>query len=206
VIGAAIMTLLTQVVLGHLLQIHMLITGALVIVLVLLAPGGIMGLLTRFLPRAPTRLPARIAGPVSAPVADGPILALSGLGKRFRGLVAVDDMTLVVAPGSICSLIGPNGAGKSTIFNLVTGYLAPSAGEVRYRGERIDGMATTRIAELGIARAFQIAKPFQGMAVYENVAVGALFGSATERAPTRITRRRSCSVALRSCRTESPRR
>jgi branched-chain amino acid transport system permease protein len=187
VIGAAIMTLLTQVALGHLLQIHMLITGALVVLLVLLAPGGIMGLLTRFLPRAPTRLPAHIAGPASAPVADGPILALSGLGKRFRGLVAVDDMTLVVARGSICSLIGPNGAGKSTIFNLVTGYLAPSAGEVRYQGERIDGMATTRIAELGIARAFQIAKPFQGMTVYENVAVGALFGSATERAPAGIT-------------------
>ena len=188
VIGAAIMTFLTQVVLGNLLQIHMLITGALVVLLVLLAPSGIMGLLTRFLPRAPTRLPTRIAArPASPPVADGPILALSGLSKRFRGLVAVDGMTLVVARGSICSLIGPNGAGKSTIFNLVTGYLAPSAGEVRYQGERIDGMATTRIAERGIARAFQIAKPFHGMSVYENVAVGALFGSATERAPARIT-------------------
>jgi ABC-type branched-subunit amino acid transport system ATPase component len=109
------------------------------------------------------------------------ILDVTGATKRFRGLLAIDDVSFSVPEGSICSLIGPNGAGKSTMFNLVTGYVPPTAGEIRFRGQRIDGLATTRIAQMGIARAFQIAKPFPEISVLENVRIGALFGRAGPR-------------------------
>ncbi|MCX7379735.1 MAG: ABC transporter ATP-binding protein [Alphaproteobacteria bacterium] len=104
------------------------------------------------------------------------ILELKSVTKRFRGLVATDDVSLRVEPGTITSLIGPNGAGKSTIFNLVTGYLPPSAGEILFHGEQIDGQSTVAIARRGIARAFQIAKPFPEITVHDNVRIGALFG------------------------------
>ncbi len=109
------------------------------------------------------------------------ILEVIGATKRFRGLLAIDDVSFAVPEGSICSLIGPNGAGKSTMFNLVTGYVPPTAGEIRFRGQRIDGVATTKIAQMGIARAFQIAKPFPEISVLENVRIGALFGRAGPR-------------------------
>ncbi len=105
------------------------------------------------------------------------LLDVQGLGRRFGELAAVDGVTFTAEAGKIVSLIGPNGAGKSTIFNLLTGYLALSSGSVTFRGERIDGMETCRIAELGIARAFQIARPFRGLTVRDNVRVGALFGN-----------------------------
>ena len=105
-----------------------------------------------------------------------PILELKSVTKRFRGLVATDDVSLTVEAGTITSLIGPNGAGKSTIFNLVTGYLPPTAGEIRFHDERIDGQSTVALARRGIARAFQIAKPFPEITVRDNVRIGALFG------------------------------
>jgi branched-chain amino acid transport system ATP-binding protein len=103
-------------------------------------------------------------------------LRLSNLSKHFSGVLATSEVSLVVPEGSICSLIGPNGAGKSTIFNMVTGYLRPSAGTISFRGRRIDGLATSRIARAGVARAFQIARPFPEISVQENVRIGALFG------------------------------
>jgi branched-chain amino acid transport system ATP-binding protein len=109
------------------------------------------------------------------------ILRVAGLCKRFRGLQAIADLSFAIQHGSITSIIGPNGAGKSTLFNLVTGYLAPSAGEIWLRGRRITGMATDRIAAAGIARAFQIARPFRDLSVFDNVRIGALFGKAGTR-------------------------
>jgi branched-chain amino acid transport system ATP-binding protein len=104
------------------------------------------------------------------------ILAVDKLSKNFRGLAAISDVSFAIEPGSITSIIGPNGAGKSTLFNLVTGYLAPTAGEVSFKGQRITHLATNRIAELGVARAFQIAHPFRDLTVADNVRIGALFG------------------------------
>ncbi|MBM3525204.1 MAG: ABC transporter ATP-binding protein [Alphaproteobacteria bacterium] len=114
------------------------------------------------------------------------ILSLRGLTKRYRGLTAVSDVDIDVPEGSICSLIGPNGAGKSTIFNLVTGYVPPSAGTIAYRGRRIDGLPTDAINRAGIARAFQISKPFPGLSVADNVRVGALFGAEGARDPDAV--------------------
>ena len=118
---------------------------------------------------------------MSAADTSAPILDVSGLSKSFRGLKAIQNVSLQVPRGSICSLIGPNGAGKSTFFNLLTGYFPPDAGTVRFDGRDITGQAPEAIAQLGIARAFQIAKPFPGMSVRENVRIGALFGRSGRR-------------------------
>ena len=118
-----------------------------------------------------------------------PILRVEALAKRFRGLLAISDVSFAVEPGSITSVIGPNGAGKSTLFNLITGYLAPTAGQVSFKDRLITGMATNRIAELGVARAFQIARPFRDLSVAENVRIGALFGKAGTRDVATTTQR-----------------
>jgi len=117
------------------------------------------------------------------------ILEVAGLSKNFRGLAAISNVSFAIEPGSITSIIGPNGAGKSTLFNLITGYLPPTAGEVRFKDRRITGLATNKIAELGVARAFQIAKPFRDLSVFENVRIGALFGKAGPRDVEATTRR-----------------
>ena len=97
------------------------------------------------------------------------LLALRGVAKGFGSLRAVDGVDLDIAPSRITGLIGPNGAGKTTLFNLIAGTLAPSAGEIRFRGERIDGLAPERIFRRGLARTFQVPRPFAQMTVLENL-------------------------------------
>lgn len=116
------------------------------------------------------------------------ILAVRGVSKSFRGLKAVNDVSFEVPRGAICSLIGPNGAGKSTFFNLVTGYFTPDTGSVSFEGRDITGFSPVEVAHLGVARAFQIAKPFPGMSVTENVRIGALFGRSGPRDVDAVTR------------------
>jgi branched-chain amino acid transport system ATP-binding protein len=102
------------------------------------------------------------------------LLATRGLSKRFGGLQAVAGLDLIVARGEILGLIGPNGAGKTTIFNLLSGFLAPDAGEIVLDGRSIVGLPPHAICRLGLARTFQIVRPFPRMTVLENVRVGAL--------------------------------
>ncbi len=109
------------------------------------------------------------------------LLELKGVGRRFGGVVAVDAMDMTVDEGEILGLMGANGAGKTTLFALIAGNLRPSAGEIRFRGRRIDGLRPDRVNRLGIARAFQIVRPFAGLSVLENVAVASLFGAGRER-------------------------
>ncbi|HXE21216.1 MAG TPA: ABC transporter ATP-binding protein [Rhodoferax sp.] len=96
--------------------------------------------------------------------------------RRFAGLVAVSDVSFTLAPGEILGLIGPNGAGKTTLISLISGTLAPSEGEVLFEGKSITHQPAFRRARLGIGRTFQIMRPFPGLSVLDNVAVGALFG------------------------------
>jgi branched-chain amino acid transport system ATP-binding protein len=103
-----------------------------------------------------------------------PLLEVSGIDKSFRGLQAVARVSFSVEPGHIVALIGPNGAGKTTCFNMIAGTLAPDAGEVRFAGQRIDGLRPDRICAAGIGRTFQLVKPFGGLSVLDNVTVGAL--------------------------------
>ena len=100
------------------------------------------------------------------------LLELAGLAKGFGGLQAIDGVDLTLNDGEILSVIGPNGAGKSTLFNLITGVYQPDAGEIRYEGRNIVGLAPFQITSLGIARTFQNVHLFPGMSVLENVMVG----------------------------------
>ena len=103
----------------------------------------------------------------------GELLAVSGVSKQFLGLRAVDNITLTVQKGEIVSIIGPNGAGKTTFFNLLSGQLAPTEGEVRLRGQQINRLAPHARAQLGMGRTFQIAKPLIALSTLENVMIGA---------------------------------
>lgn len=105
-----------------------------------------------------------------------PLLEARGLTRRFQGLVAVNDVSFAVKRGEILGLIGPNGAGKTTLISLISGTLAPDAGELLFDRQRIDGLTPSQRAHLGIGRTFQVMKPFPGLSVLENVTVGALFG------------------------------
>src|SRR5437870_6541315 len=105
------------------------------------------------------------------------ILEVSGLIKRFHGVVAVSNVSFHLKRGEILGLIGPNGAGKTTLVNMVNGTLDPTEGDVVFEGQSMRGVPAYRRAHLGIARTFQVMKPFPGMSVLENVSVGALFGA-----------------------------
>jgi branched-chain amino acid transport system ATP-binding protein len=102
------------------------------------------------------------------------LLEARRISKRFGGVQAVDALDLVVGEDEILGLIGPNGAGKTTAFNLLCGFLAPDAGEILLRGRSIVGLRPHRICRLGMARTFQIVRPFRRMTVLQNVEVGAL--------------------------------
>jgi len=102
------------------------------------------------------------------------LLEVRGLSKRFGGLQAVNGLDFAMAEGEMLGLIGPNGAGKTTVFNLLSGFIRPDAGDVRLRGRSVVGLPPHRICHLGLARTFQIVRPFLRMSVLENVQVGAL--------------------------------
>jgi branched-chain amino acid transport system ATP-binding protein len=109
-----------------------------------------------------------------APVDGMSLLAVRGVTKRFGGLQAVRDLDFDVAQGEIVALIGPNGAGKTTVFAMISGFLAPDAGQIRFRDRSIVGLPPHRISALGVARTFQIMRPFPRLTVLRNVVIGAL--------------------------------
>jgi branched-chain amino acid transport system ATP-binding protein len=115
------------------------------------------------------------------------LLEVVAVRKRFGGLQAVSGASLDVAPGEIVGLIGPNGAGKTTLFHLISGFIAPDDGDVRFDGASTRGLRPHQVCRRGLARTFQIVKPFQGLTILENVRVGALartpsFSDATRKA------------------------
>ncbi len=105
-------------------------------------------------------------------MAENAILEVRDLRKAFGGLLAVDDVSFDVEPGEIFSIIGPNGAGKTTIFNLVSGVLPATRGEIRFEGKVINGLKAHVISGLGLSRTFQNLQVFNNMTVLENVMVG----------------------------------
>ena len=109
------------------------------------------------------------------------LLELQGVGKRFGGLKALDDVSFTIDSGEMVGLMGANGAGKTTLFSLVAGNERPSAGEIRLDGRSLAGRRADQVAARGIARTFQIVRPFRGLTVRENARIGALFGSAERR-------------------------
>ena len=150
--------------------------GVLIVLLLQNAGDGVMPFLSRLLPKKPP-----LAAPATAaaltrraqPAAGETLLEVKGVVKRFGGLVAVNGVSFELKAGEILGLIGPNGAGKSTLFNVITGVLPLSAGEVHFRGERIDRLPARKIVVRGIARTFQHVLLRPKMTTLENVALGA---------------------------------
>jgi branched-chain amino acid transport system permease protein len=155
---------------------EIIVFGILLVLVLQYARDGIWAFVEARLPRVQRKvdwadapaLPAR-----ERPPHGEVVLEVTDVRKEFGGLVAVNDVSFSVRAGEILGLIGPNGAGKSTTFNLVTGLLPATRGTVTLRGQRIEGLASRKIARLGVARTFQHVKMIPGMTVLENVALGA---------------------------------
>ncbi len=182
VLGAALVTLARdalQDVLpllgGDTGQLEIVVFGAIFILILQNARGGLLPAIARYLPRATVPMPSAAPGLARRrPPARGELLLqVDGLAKRFGGLVAVNKVSFRLAAGEILGLIGPNGAGKSTLFNVLTGALPPSAGRVTFAGQDITGLPARRIAARGIARTFQHVKLRPTMTLLENTMLGA---------------------------------
>src|SRR5262249_7033888 len=125
--------------------------------------------------RWPTRRPRSASGErsVTLPVA---LLEVERVSKGFGGVRAVHEVSFTLAEGELVGIMGPNGSGKTTLFNLIAGGLAPDSGRIRLRGRDIGGLAPHAICARGIARTFQLVRPFGGLTSLENVLVGRLYG------------------------------
>jgi branched-chain amino acid transport system ATP-binding protein len=112
------------------------------------------------------------------------LLQLEQVSKSFKGLLAVQSVTATVGAGEILGLIGPNGAGKTTLFNLISGFHRPDRGRIAFQGRDITRLGADRRCKHGIARTFQLVRPFLGLTVLQNAAVGRVYG----RQPARTLR------------------
>ena len=128
-----------------------------------------------------------------APTGD-PILETRFLTKQFGGLTAVDSVSFSVPQRAIATIIGPNGAGKTTFFNMLTGLYRPSLGQVIFNGKDVTSKRPDQITALGVARTFQIPRPFRKLTILENVAVAAHYGS-NARTTEAAARARATSAA-----------
>jgi branched-chain amino acid transport system ATP-binding protein len=121
-----------------------------------------------------------------------PLLRVERLTRRFGGLVAINDVSFDVRPREIVGVMGANGAGKTTLFSLIAGNARPSSGAIRLEGRNIAGLPPDRVNRLGVARTFQIVRPFAALTVLENVATAVMYGS------RRIASRREAEDQARS--------
>ena len=109
------------------------------------------------------------------------MLSIQGLGKKFGGLTALSGVSFDVEEGHIIGVMGANGAGKTTLFSLIAGNTVPSEGDIRYEGRSLVGLRPDQVCRLGVARTFQIVKPFPALTVLENLRTAAMFGRAQHR-------------------------
>jgi len=154
---------------------EVIVFGIVLVLVLQRAPRGLWPLIERFLPAKKPVEPDDGAAPLPArdkPARGERLLEVRDIRKAFGGLVAVNDVAFHVDAGEIIGLIGPNGAGKSTTFNLISGVLPLTSGELRLRGQRIDGLPSRDVARLGLSRTFQHVKLVPDMTVLENVALG----------------------------------
>jgi branched-chain amino acid transport system permease protein len=156
--------------------------GLILVVGILFMPEGVMRKLQRRRASAPAdtapdigAAPRSVARPTRPVLSTEPLLRVQGLSKSFRGVRALSQVTLEVRRGEILGLLGPNGSGKSTFINTVTGHYLPDGGEVWLDGRNIAGQPAHRIARAGIARTYQIPRPFSQLTVLDNVAIAAMY-------------------------------
>jgi branched-chain amino acid transport system permease protein len=155
--------------------------GLILIVVILFMPEGLLGrLIGKRRPKPVVATPASAAAipvrPAPPPAIDGPLLIATGLVKHFKGVKAVDGVDLEIRPGEILGLVGPNGSGKSTLINLVSGHYRRDSGRIVFAGRDLAGLEANEIAKVGIARTYQIPRPFAHLSVETNVALTARFG------------------------------
>ena len=180
-VGAvAITVLLYAFTSGQAAVIGRALTGLILIIVIIAMPEGILGqILKRFRRKeAPVRSVVEGLAPASTPRKESgePLLAVKGVAKAFKGVQALAGVDLEVRRGEILGLVGPNGSGKSTLINVVSGHYAADAGSIRFGGEELIGKPAHRIARAGIARTYQIPRPFPQMTVLQNVALPPMFG------------------------------
>src|SRR5215211_6306463 len=125
---------------------------------------------------------------------EPPLLQVFGVTKAYNDQPALADISFDVYPGEILGLIGPNGAGKTTLINLITGTTRPTRGTITYQGTLLNGRRPHAIGQLGIARTFQVVRPFHNLTVLENVAVGAMYGAGGRGRPTREAFARAAEI------------
>ena len=154
---------------------EIIVFGVVLVLVLRFAPDGLWPLIARWLPAVRARPVDEGAPRLSArnhPAAGSPLLDVRGIRKQFGGLTAVNDISFSIRAGDIVGLIGPNGAGKSTTFNLISGVLPLTAGQVELLGQRVDGRGSREIARAGLSRTFQHVKLVPDMTVLDNVALG----------------------------------
>jgi len=158
------------------------LSGLILIAVIVAMPEGILGqLLKRFRKKGPmaNRPVPKAAGDaprISTEVSEEPLLVVRQVRKAFAGVQALGGVDLEVRRGEILGLVGPNGSGKSTLINVVSGHYAADAGSIRFDGKELTGMPAHRIARAGIARTYQIPRPFSNLSVLENIALPPMFG------------------------------
>src|SRR5262249_35579937 len=168
-VGAAIVVLLPEF-LAALAEYRLLFFGAVLLVVLWLAPDGVVGLVERMLAR---RRKPRLAN-VAATTPWDPkraVLEADRIALAFGGVKAANEVSLRAEPGKVTSLIGPNGAGKTTVLNMLAGFYRPDAGTIHIEDLEIQGMSAWRIARAGIARTYQTTQLFGSMTVAENLAI-----------------------------------
>jgi len=155
---------------------EVIVFGIVLVLVLKYLPDGMWSLVGRYLPKPQRKNDWHNAAPLaerSKPAVGDLVLDVNKIRKQFGGLTAVNDISFSINAGQIVGLIGPNGAGKSTTFNLITGVLGLTTGQVQFRGETISGLPSREIARRGMSRTFQHVKMIPEMTVLENVALGA---------------------------------
>ncbi len=214
-IGAAFLIPLgdgLHAVLGHTIPgVQSIVYGAALILAIMIAPEGLYWyardrIVARRRGRVAPAQPGRAAPaatiaspagdrPLPAP-AEGPLLAVHGLTKSFRGLMAVHDVSFTVPEGVVFGVIGQNGAGKTTLFNLLNGFIRADQGRVTYDRREVGGLPPNAISRLGIGRTFQVPRPFLRLSLLDNVVVGAISSEPDDDAATARARRAIATVGL----------
>ena len=187
-IGTAVLMIAGEQFLVHFPNLELALYGVVVIATVLALPGGLVSLANRYgwLGRraalAPPNLPVAEA-PVALPVSAGdtPVLEVTDLSVRFGGLIALNEVSFSIRRGETVSIIGANGAGKTTLFNAITGFVAPSTGDIRFNGVSVVRLPVYRRVHTGMARTFQIPRLMPSMTVWENVVIASRHGRQSHR-------------------------
>ncbi len=191
--GAAVVVLLPEILAG-LAEYRLLFVAGLLLIVLLIAPAGIAGVITRLGPKrraqaVPAAPPLDLAAFLGLGAGTGDGLAAENLALAFGGLQAVDGFSARFPPGAITALIGPNGAGKSTVLNLLSGFYHADAGRILLAGHAIGRLGARKRARRGLARGFQTALLFDGLSALDNVRVGLPGKHRLGAAPAEIARR-----------------